>query len=1331
MTIMRSVRSINGGLVFFGSPSIHPVTPGVTTPGFVGVTVPPYQSIIPDTSSDIQTSTSVITTPTSVQTITNNLSLPGFILAGRNAHGSPVQPTYALPLWAASGNHKRASDLASATVKKFKPYELLTGISQERPELIMMTNFVPLYDFNSSPIKKTAAGEFFDVQVNTRNLKFTNSSQLIQSLQNTWPQFQDLMSARQHAFQDNLFAMKEMTNFLITTVHSLEQLKSQLDLRNQVHTISPRDILVRNTRQANEPKPTGSHNENTNVINLIPSSYTWTDALVRFGYSPGNIKQTFLSTKMWMQLLYELKNVLLYHSLEFAGIETVQQNIDKNSAMITRSNVDYFDFASNIPDLPTVKELINLQITEAVKLGSTTKTVRTAFEQLYVNVHFKTEEMRMANLANLISREFRYSNALSDSDTVTALKNDFGYTVETNGNDNSQLFDSVIGTFGKNISDIADPISTSLVSLSQFKTTDSVVLTFESKYIEGDTGTLTPGAEYYVEQLLQPISDKSATGVKFDTTRVVDLINRMNTTKKSYSNIRTKLNLLQQTSTQQTDRSEQKFESTLSNSEEFLNLLLKSIINDAGDTFNDVYAKQDRMASIYTLAAGDVSVKTTLFLYTMTKISRSYSNNVPYFSSSPGADNTVLTDNLIKKLCQDLDFSSPKTVTSLQLINEKRKSGTTSTDTWTHDAVMTSMKNGTYLTTFVEDTMSKVLSSFADHCLLHDRTRYGGFLDTIVMMAAFDLIISLIAKYGNQHIVGINRQDRTPSYTIETTTLNNLDSKNDLTSRARRELAIVYQSLFSVESSIQTLINSMQAYVNNLESPEALGKLNKLATVVSDNDLLKMLMSEQQIMIMASNIDDMYDRISLNVVPADLELSANNNFSADDLKLLDDAIATPVMRNAIDSFFSFSQFSTKKAFNKKILSVGVPLGLSNVLKQKFNISSMSTSVAKQKQNDIINIVVYKVDLENGDIIYKPQRFTFELSRFPVRNDARFLPLSQGTPGISSIVNALPTRDYGQSIDPGTSTIDYAGVTQAVPDGYSTAMADDTYDFLTPLQKQAILQNHVTSYMLEAYVKFMTGITLNEFNFSVVPHATLMEQSFIKTLIKYAVASVTNTPAPVTNTRQDSGSSFFPSLQSIQIGGNISLTSQLRGIIGDNVIKTIEQQQPSGDLDTLLSKLSIDDVAYVVQQLTNIGNVSKMVTPMSDPDLLQRKTMLPKQFDRIFNVIIDPDDFEIDYNKTIGTPLGVKAFDQMLTNGRIIADDQHYPRDPITNGLENIFLPFATAANPGFAPAIAARGFASNTVNPNLYKFHDRDKNEGDFIFEKYFISIETFGEEEV
>jgi len=144
---------------------------------------------------------------------------------------------------------------------------------------------------------------------------------------------------------------------------------------------------------------------------------------------------------------------------------------------------------------------------------------------------------------------------------------------------------------------------------------------------------------------------------------------------------------------------------------------------------------------------------------------------------------------------------------------------------------------------------------------------------------------------------------------------------------------------------------------------------------------------------------------------------------------------------------------------KKIISIGIPNGLVNQLIPKSSI-----------ENDIFKIKIYKIDLTRPNIVFQPQEFKFELSRFILRDSSLILQNND-----SDIKKLFPTKDLSSLLT--DNIIQYFRPGERydlVP-----AFSGEKYSFLSGREKEEIYSNHITSYMLEIYLRIMNGISLDE------------------------------------------------------------------------------------------------------------------------------------------------------------------------------------------------------------------------------------------------------------
>lgn len=1312
-----------------------------------------------------------VETKHSLHTITNHLiNNPKTILPPYHSRLiSHIMPTFALHLEPVDLTRRHASDDLIVTAKKFEPYEQLTGISHERPEVVMLTNFMPLFEKEVSHSQPsfihlvenggiypymTDAGRFIDTHLQARHLRHVNTIHVLRSLRYRYGWMHDYYYTRKQAFHKNVDALRDSANFLLELVRSLERLKGQLDLRDDIHVVDPHSVVNYHHLHFTKIHALSTANVLYDIIRrYMPLQYTVPDALVRLGYNADNVKHKFSSTKIWMQLLLEMKDLLRFHSAEFLDIDPVAQRRDANAIGITKLNTRHFELRESLPGLPPLAELSKLS---PGQLPSAVNVISQAWNVLYKDVHFKNNEARIAALANMVSKEFRYSYGLSANDVKQSLVDQFSYAVSPA--DNVDVFDAIVGRFGNNITDFPATQTNSLVNISQRQPASNVaVLTFESKYVDGDTGTLTPGGSFYVDQVLR------TDGQKFDTSRLDEAGDLFEKTHKNFSVIVNGMNMLATRIYDPYDRTHTQFSSILSSPADFIRDTLRNLIDErTGITLNT--AVNDNLGAVYSYAAKNSKIKSALFLYTIAKITRPYHATVPFFHQAVPIigkgtiDNAPMTDALINSVIQALESTVPQTLTGNQFIVSKLFHVSKSFPTLTKETIKASLKSGTTMSRFVENAMLQILNAFryGNRAIVDSRTRYNGWLDTTTMMVAFDAIIQMIANYNNQTIASSNHGHTNYNrgiltFNISRTNVNFRASYNNLITKVEKEVALGQKLIYTVFNTLQQLQGAFKNYSNYLKSPTALNKLHQIAAVINDPNLLQMLMSEQQIMLLASTVHDLVSRVSqTGTLPDNADVDGDGDFDADDeIKILDDSVVLPKLRNAVYGLFGTREYAQQKGYNKKIITVGIPLGFTHRLKQRVNIRNLKKTTFVDKQNDIVNVTIYKVDLENSDIIYKPKKFLFELSRFPVRNDAYFNNIPD-KPALSDIVRAIPTRDFGQS-QTRASEVTYWGITSSdIAMGRKPAFDDESYSFLTNAEKSQIIQNHVVSYLTEVYVRLLTGISLADYHFDLVEPPRPHDDDFVKLITEHHVAHLADSfrvqQTSAAEHHGPSGGVLFSTTASKKIGytshtaaahkasqqprlgnpagiaGSISHATQFGSIPTPTVVKTLDAQRAIGTLDANLSSISHRNVSIALHGLRTISNMAHMITPVADPLAVSKRILNPKQFDRVFNVVVDPDDFEIDYDKTVATPHGKHALEQMIRKGDIIPETENYffRNQVISAAIRDIHSPIA-------------RPFVQGRAAPNhaLFRFRDRDKTQGDLTFDKYFVTIETYGEDEV
>lgn len=1364
--MIKTLKASNGSFASLGNPQVqstnddpdNAIDSNVRTPTSVKSpgSSAPHQTGISSTTLSYTSSDLNVNNDQTMETVaTTMMNDESYMLPPQHATANDVSLSYASSVDPKTGEQSH-DDVRQTTTKKLEPYELLTGISHERPEIVMLTNFLPLFSddvghSNPSFIEHvenggiypfmTDAGKFIDLQIQTRSLRHTNVVKVLRGLKSDYQHVKRSFAARRRSFEKNVDSLLTISNFLFELVRGTERLKLQLDVRSNIHSVDPRVIINQYLLQFAKfnPAPQAMALAMAEFANrYLPTTYTVSDALVRLGYDADNIKNTFSSTKIWMQLLLETKTLLQFHSAEFIDIDPVAQRHDNNAISVTRITTPHFSLKQSVP-LPSINELSAIDISQIRK---TVNDLGRVWLSLYKNTHFRTDESQIAALVNVVSKELRYSYGLSDQNVKRTLLEQFGFSVEPTKNDG--VFDAIVGNVGNTITDFAAQ-SNSLVSVAQRQPALNVnVLTFESKYIDGDSGTLTPGSAYYVDQVLK------TDGKKFNTTRLNELGDLLEKTSVSFGTVVNGMNLLSVSANDPYDKAHTQFLSVASNPVNLLKDLIESLVDQrTGITFPGIVS--DNLGAVYSFAINDNHVKASLFLYTLARITRTYSSTASLFGTTLLQDNTPLTDALIESIITSLENSVPQTLTGNQNINndlliEKKF------PTLTSDTIRASFKAGTTLTRFVETMMRQVLSMFRDNdrVSVDQRTRFNGYVDTTILMATFDVLVKMIAKYGNQSIVSINHGHTSSTqgvltFNVSRAVVNHRSSLNDLVTRAEKEVALTHKLVYAIMNTLQKLSNSFKSYSSYLESPPATSMLHDVAGLINDPNLLQMLMSEQQIMLLASTVHDLVDRVTqATTLPDNGDVDGDGDFDADDeLRILDDSKVSPRLRNVLYGLLNNAEYASKKGYNKKILTVGIPLAFTHRLKQRVSIQNLKRSTFVNKQSDVVSFSVYKVDLQNSDIVYKPQKFLFELSRFPVRNDKHFLDVPK-RPTIDDVVHAVPTRDFGEGQLQGSEITYWSLNTDDVSKGRKATFADETYSFLSPDEKAQIVKNHTVSYLLENYVKLMTGVSVADYHFDIVEPPRPLDGELVKLIVEHYVATAANI-ANVHKTsvyeqdQQPTGGVLFatttakkhgfvagggassqshPAVTNPQYsnaagsGGDVTSTAQFDSLQSTSTTKTVEAQQSIGRLSDNLSSVTRKNASTVLHGLRTISNASRMITPLADSLAVSKKIVSPKQFDRVFNVIVDPDEFEIDYEKTVKTPHGKRSLEQLIANGDVVTLTENNVAERRTKSSRH----FVSGRSPD---------------EHALYGFRDRDKLQGDMTLEKYFITVETYGEENV
>jgi hypothetical protein len=228
----------------------------------------------------------------------------------------------------------------------------------------------------------------------------------------------------------------------------------------------------------------------------------------------------------------------------------------------------------------------------------------------------------------------------------------------------------------------------------------------------------------------------------------------------------------------------------------------------------------------------------------------------------------------------------------------------------------------------------------------------------------------------------------------------------------------------------------------------------------------------------------------------------------------------------------------------------------------------------------------------------------------------------------AVYKTIPTRNYSLYADPNLikEGNPYLGT------DLSNAFGDE-YSFLTTDEKKQILENHTISFLLENYLRLFSGLNLNELTFNL------------------------SSPQEI--------SAIYNSLIDINIEKTKTLASQ----------KATKENRVAAYRKTNAAGAGLEKAAAIA---------------IPDPDPYISKLLQPKRFDRVFNIIFDPE-FVIDNDAT-------------TANFNTLADGKQ-KNDLKKKSMADLF-------------------------NNKIFKkdgdvFVDVDKGPKDITMNTYFVSIET------
>lgn len=1128
----------------------------------------------------------------------------------------PVTQAYVNSIDAVAPN-RTTNDRLQRSSRTFTPYEQLVGITSDRPELLAMCQFLPLFEDDS--VSFTDAALFLDAQLQLRDLRAQNVKSIGFDAKDA---LSDLIDEQRADFRDTVVDLLKYTQFLLSLAQRVDELGQQFDLRSDVNEI---DMLAMVMQLA---KAAGSTTKPADLLPpASPQKFDFSDVLVQLGFNSTNVSTFFSSTKLWLQLLYELKQMMVTHSPRLLDANVSQYTVDADPVVLAQlSSFQRFTLNSRL-EMPTVDSIVSI---DPSQLWSMIDSVGVGFAGMYGGVTFKSPEQRMSALCWELSREFRYSAALSRPAFLQTLQASFGYTPSVNGN--QAMFDSVLGRFGTTALDVPAAPSRSLSDMAVVSADDLAIATFESKYVEGPNGTVTPGSTYYVDDVLTD-------GLRLTHDRLAAFALKTDSASRAFINFCNGINVLFD------EPINDKVLTELNDPKALFDRMIREFVDANAAPLPNMQA--DKLAFIFSTALlsspEGQKLKSLLFIACLLQI---FGTSTAAVSQIVPALLEIIVQWLLAALPAVSDPGDPSVV-SISADEIKKSFNSNSSD----------------ILYFIERFMVLIYSSMKndDLGIIAGRTRYGGHSDTVLLMAAFDLLLNVVDRCSAQASSGYFFRAGTPYFIVRSTGTNAQLSIADVRSRLDKESLLLKQSSMLFINSLQSLRDGANSLISYVTTPSVVSTAATVSSIIGDDSLVNVLNDKQQIALLGSAVLDFTLEVnSLTNITATRSLSVNDDSTFDDadmFEVLDDGVISDKLKRAIFGFFSGPRYSSSSGINKRIISVGIPVGFGADLKKRSVLSSnRSNGAFSSKQVDIINVCVHRIDLQQQDIIFAPQKFSFELSRYPARVDALLPEFTT----VADYTGKFPLRDFSQAVETRDGqTVQYLRPTAA----QQRAFDGPSYGFLSDDQKTQIALNTVVSFLLETYVRLMTGLTIAEHELSLLPIENMLDDDKLEALIASNVQAASQKSS---STVSSTGTFFATSVITPSSDGTVA-------------------QSGTVTLADALGSLSQRILPVVSQQLVTIDELKRMITPLASRAKLLRRALAPRIFERVLNMIVDPDEFTVDVAKTNSTAQGKDALARSVSSGDLVSDSsgalRQRQRTQVDFALETYFVTIETVEPP--------------------------------------------------
>lgn len=355
------------------------------------------------------------------------------------------------------------------------------GISPFIPEILQMTDFLPIWDRNTNRKRFfqdfSAAGRLIDIQYNSLLLRRETLNDLISNLTKSRREnVRRPFAARNRTVEAQEVTNRQIDNFERKINEELERTKRTLRYYRQF--ISASDIL-----------------KTLIELKTIPGSRFDRQFLTLDKFFERRMQYNneqfgvFSDSKILMQLLADFKEIAENYSINLLGLTDTDRRNDNSPVLLDRTYTLNDGFTFNLEQIRSETTPINAS--------------ERAFFNGFLNSLPNNPDGRIKLLITILSKEYRVSRGLGIPNIQKQLQDVFA------SGDTGSPFDNIIGIAGDNI--FETPLGPeSLLSLTTFSIDENTsVLPFERKYVDAEQTkkTFVPGSSFFFDSLLEVRND--------------------------------------------------------------------------------------------------------------------------------------------------------------------------------------------------------------------------------------------------------------------------------------------------------------------------------------------------------------------------------------------------------------------------------------------------------------------------------------------------------------------------------------------------------------------------------------------------------------------------------------------------------------------------------------------------------------------------------------------------------------------------------------------------------------------------------------------------------